>query len=81
MPSITNAQAARNLGLPSWLLDMKFAVVKKTSFGIGVEEETVAVFADVLDAEIYAHGRNAGLKRLPADPVRCSVFVVEEDRP
>ena len=66
---------------PSWVRDMKFAVVRKTSFGIGVEEEVVAVFADVLDAEIYSHGRNAGLKRLPVDPVRLTVFVVEENRP
>lgn len=88
MPSITNAQAARNLGLPSWVLDMRFAVVRKESVPLApgsaystVEETVVAVFADVLDAEIYSHGRNRGVcfsHPLPGSP--RPVFVVEEDR-
>jgi hypothetical protein len=76
-----NVPALKAAGFPAWVLDMKFAVVLKTSTAIGVSEEVVAVFADVMDAEVYSHGRNTGLKRLPVDPVRKSVFVVEENRP
>jgi hypothetical protein len=68
---------------------MKFAVVKKTSKPIAegsrfstVDEEVVAVFVDVLDAEIYSSNRNRGVcysHPLPGQP--RSVFVVEENRP
>lgn len=74
---------------PSWLANVRFAVVRKESVPLAagsaystVEEEVVAVFADVLDAEIYAFGRNKGVDRTaPYTGQRRPVFVVEENRP
>jgi hypothetical protein len=75
--------------VPSWVSSMRFAVVRKESKPIApgsiystIDEEVVAVFADVLDAEIYSHGRNRGeTLAAPMHGRARVVFTVEENRP